>query len=113
MKVALLNPRMRTWSPNMWVPLGLAYIAAALEQAGHDVSILDLDANKVNQLTSNAAGVRLAPRRDWDKITRRRASIEKAHNMLGYQPTMKMETGIRNAYDWIVKNRERIEAAGK
>lgn len=77
-----------------------------------ETTVIDI-ATKVNQLTSNAAGVRLAPRRDWDKITRRRASIEKAHNMLGYQPTMKMETGIRNAYDWIVKNRERIEAAGK
>lgn len=47
-------------------------------------------------------------RRDWDKITRRRASIEKARKVLGYETTMKMNYGIRKAYDWIVENRDKI-----
>ncbi len=48
MKITLLNPRLRTWSPNVYVPLGLGYIAASLEQAGHDVKIIDLNVHRVN-----------------------------------------------------------------
>jgi radical SAM superfamily enzyme YgiQ (UPF0313 family) len=59
MKITLLNPRLKTWSPNAYVPLGLAYIAAALEQAGHDVDIIDLNVHRVKnrrlqQLVSNS-----------------------------------------------------------
>jgi len=55
----------------------------------------------------------LLSRRDWDKITRRRASIEKARKVLGYEPKMKMREGIRRAYDWIVENRDRIEVSAR
>ena len=44
-------------------------------------------------------------RRDWGKITRRRASIEKARRVLDYEPKI----GIKKAFDWIVGNRDRIE----
>ncbi|MCL0069506.1 hypothetical protein M1N85_02235 [Dehalococcoidia bacterium] len=53
------------------------------------------------------------PHRDWDKITRRRASIEKARKVLGYEPKMKMKEGIKRTYDWIIENRGRIEASTK
>ena len=48
MNILLLNPRLRTWSPNVYVPLGLAYIAAVLEQVGHRVEIADLNVRKVS-----------------------------------------------------------------
>jgi len=48
MNIMLLNPRLNTWSPNVYVPLGLAYIAAALEQASYSVEIIDLNVQKVN-----------------------------------------------------------------
>lgn len=48
MKITLLNPRLKTWSPNAYVPLGLGYIAASLEQAGHDVAIIDLNVHRVS-----------------------------------------------------------------
>ncbi len=35
MNIVLINPRLKAWSPNVWVPLGLTYIAAVLEQEGH------------------------------------------------------------------------------
>lgn len=48
MNIVLLNPRLKTWSPNVYVPLGLAYIAAVLEQAGYNVEIIDLNVQRVN-----------------------------------------------------------------
>ena len=66
-------------------------------------------AGMVNELTGNDAGVELVPRRDWDKIIRRRASIEKAGRVLGYQPRTKIQDGIKRVYDWIVENRGDIE----
>lgn len=48
MNILLINPRLKSWSPNIWVPLGVTYIAAVLEQKGHDVEILDLNARQMN-----------------------------------------------------------------
>jgi UDP-glucose 4-epimerase len=67
----------------------------------------------VNEMTGNDKGVELMPRRDWDKITRRRASIEKARKVLGYEPKMAMKDGIKKVYDWIVENLSRIETSAR
>jgi len=48
MNIVLLNPRLKAWSPNVWVPLGLAYIAAVLEPEGYNVGILDLNVERIN-----------------------------------------------------------------
>lgn len=48
MEIVLINPRLKTWSPNVYVPLGLAYVAAVLEQAGHRVKIVDFNAQRVS-----------------------------------------------------------------
>jgi len=48
MNIVLLNPRLKTWSPNIYVPLGLAYIAAVLEQEGYSVEIVDLNVERMN-----------------------------------------------------------------
>lgn len=47
-KITLINPRYKVWSPNLWAPLGLAYIAASLEQAGHKVEIIDINATRIS-----------------------------------------------------------------
>ena len=67
----------------------------------------------VNKLTGNKAGVRMVPRRDWDLISKRRASIAKASKVLGYVPRMKMEVGITRVYDWIKENKDNIAASAK
>lgn len=48
MRITLINPRLRTWSPNIYPPLGLCYIAASLEQAGHEVDIVDMNSHRVS-----------------------------------------------------------------
>ena len=67
----------------------------------------------VNELTGNDRGIQLVARRDWDKITRRRASIAKAKKVLGYEPQMLMKDGIKKVYAWITENRSRIEASAR
>jgi UDP-glucose 4-epimerase len=77
-----------------------------------ETRVIDI-ANMVNQLTKNPAGVEFTTRRDWDKITRRRASIEKAKKALGYEPKMKIQEGVKRVYNWITENRDKIEADAK
>ena len=77
-----------------------------------ETKIIDV-ANMVNEITSNHTGVEFVARRDWDKITLRRASIEKAGKVLGYKPKMKMKEGIKRTYDWIVENRSQIESSAR
>jgi len=76
-----------------------------------ETRVIDI-ANIINQLTSNN-GTSFVQRRDWDKITKRRASIEKARRILGYEPKIDMKTGIKKTLDWILDNKDRIEISAK
>ena len=93
--------------------LRLGIIPAAVGDAFNlasekETKVIDI-ANWVNEITGNKAGIKLTARRDWDQITRRRASREKAGKVLGYEPKMKIEDGIKTVYEWIKANREKIE----
>jgi len=70
-------------------------------------------ATMVNEITGNRSGVEFVPRRDWDKITRRRASIEKAKRVLGYEPKVRIAEGMERTYNWIMENRDRIEEGAR
>ena len=73
-----------------------------------ETKVIDL-ANTINELAGNKSGLKFVERRSWDKITRRRASIEKAKRILGYNPKTNMRSGIRKTVDWFLENREKIE----
>ena len=73
-----------------------------------ETRVIDL-ANWINELAGNDAGVVFKPRRDWDKVVRRKASIEKAKKILGYTPKTDIQAGLKRTYEWILKNRTRIE----
>lgn len=77
-----------------------------------ETRVIDI-ANMVNEVTGNDAGVRLVPRRDWDKIVRRRASIEKARRVLGYEPQTRVKEGIASVHQWVKENQDRIEASDR
>jgi len=79
--------------------------------SGTETRVIDL-ANWINDLTDNN-GVKFVERRKWDKIIKRRASIEKARKILGYEPETDMETGLRKTYEWFKENWEHIEASAK
>ena len=77
-----------------------------------ETRVIDL-ANWINEMTGNKAGIVFKPRRDWDKAIRRRASIEKARRILGYEPKTDMKTGLKKVYEWIKENRDKVEACVK
>ncbi len=77
--------------------------------SGIETSVTEI-ATIVNKVAGNEGNVQYTARRDWDKITKRRASIDKAREVLGYAPTNDMEDGIRQVYDWIIANRDAIVA---
>lgn len=73
-----------------------------------ETRVIDL-AKWINELTGNDAGVVFKPRRDWDKVVKRRASIEKARKVLGYEPKTSIKTGLKKTYEWISGNFERLK----
>ncbi len=75
--------------------------------SGREVTVASLAA-LINELTGNPAGVRYVERRPWDKIIRRRASVEKAGQLLSYRPTVDFETGVRRTWEWFTAHWDQI-----
>lgn len=48
MKMLLINPPIREWAKPNCIPVGLGYIAAVLQQEGHDVEVMDINAFRWN-----------------------------------------------------------------
>ncbi len=74
--------------------------------------VIDM-ANMVNKLTGNEEGIVFAERRNWDVKCRLLSSVEKARKLLGYEPRMKFEDGLKNVHKWFVQNREHIEGCAE
>jgi len=79
--------------------------------SGTETQVITL-ANEINSLTSNN-GVKFVERRDWDKIIRRRASIEKARKLLGYEPKIGIKEGVKKTVDWFLQNGDKIKASAR
>ncbi len=78
--------------------------------SGTETRILDL-ANQINEITGSNAEIEFKPSRDWDSISRRRASIEKAGKLLGYKPKIGLKTGLKRTFDWFLAKSEEIKQA--
>ena len=75
--------------------------------SGKETRIADL-ANMINALTGNQAGVMFYDKRKWDTKSRILASIEKAKDLLGYQPQTPFEKGLNHTLDWFRVNWDAI-----
>ena len=82
--------------------------------SGKEHRVIDL-ANMVNELTGQTlrkldqkrfaeAGVIYVERRDWDVKHRLLSSIEKAKKVLGYEPQMEFEDGLKQVHKWFTGN---------
>ena len=76
--------------------------------SGSETRIIDL-ANMVNAATGNRAGVNYVSRRKWDTKSRLLASIDRARDVIGYEPSTTFEEGLGLTVQWFRENWERIE----
>jgi nucleoside-diphosphate-sugar epimerase len=76
--------------------------------SGSEVNILKM-AEHINELTGNKAGIIRAERRVWDTKKRLLASIDKAKDLLGYEPKMDFEMGLENTIIWFKDNWSNIQ----
>ncbi len=76
--------------------------------SGREVRIGDL-AEMVNRLAGNAAGTTMVGRRKWDTKSRILASLERSSAVLGYEPAMDFERGLRLTVEWFRANWDDID----
>lgn len=67
--------------------------------SGREVKILSL-AERINELTGNKAGILRAERRVWDTKKRLLACVDRAKDILGYEPKMDFEEGLAKTIQW-------------
>jgi UDP-glucose 4-epimerase len=92
--------------------LRAAYFERAVGQemniaSGTEVNILQM-AERINEITGNKAGIVRAQRRVWDTKKRLLASIDRARELLGYEPKMDFDEGLLRTIDWFKENWEQI-----
>jgi nucleoside-diphosphate-sugar epimerase len=80
--------------------------------SGKETRIIDL-ANMVNKLTGNKAGIKFAQRRKWDTKSRLLATIDRARELIGYEPKTPFEEGLKNTIKWFRENWDKVEASAK
>jgi nucleoside-diphosphate-sugar epimerase len=80
--------------------------------SGKETRIIDL-ANMINEATGNTAGIIFAQRRKWDTKSRLLASIDRARQLIGYEPRTSFEEGLKHTIEWFRKNWDRIEVAAR
>lgn len=78
--------------------------------SGIETKVIDL-AEMINKLTDNPSGIKYIPKRDWDKVSRRRASVDKAKALIGYNPKVSVPEGLPSVVQWFRKNMRDIEDA--
>jgi len=76
--------------------------------SGMETNILEM-AELINQLTGNPSGIIRRPHRTWDTKKRLLASIDRAREILGYEPQMPFRQGLENTIDWFRDNWDHIE----
>jgi nucleoside-diphosphate-sugar epimerase len=78
--------------------------------SGRETRIVDL-AQMVNAATGNQAGLRFVARRKWDTKSRLLASVERARDLIGYQPRTVFEDGLPRTIEWFRQHWKQIEAS--
>jgi nucleoside-diphosphate-sugar epimerase len=75
--------------------------------SGAETNILEM-AEMVNRLTGNKAGILRTERRVWDTKKRLLACVDRARELLGYEPRMQFDEGMNRTVQWFKENWEQI-----
>jgi UDP-glucose 4-epimerase len=78
--------------------------------SGVETRIIDL-ANMINEATGNKAGIQFAQRRKWDTKSRLLASVDRARELIGYNPSTPFDEGLQHTIRWFYDNWDRIESS--
>ena len=76
--------------------------------AGCEIGIEEM-AELVNKITGNTAGLIRTDRRKWDTKSRLLASIDKARDLIGYNPGTDFDLGLGATKEWFKKHWDLIE----
>jgi nucleoside-diphosphate-sugar epimerase len=76
--------------------------------SGRETRVLDL-VGHVEEALGVRCKIESIPRRDWDRIVRRCASVERAGAVLGYAPRVSMREGIAATVAWFRAHWPEIE----
>lgn len=77
--------------------------------SGKETRIIDL-AEMINARVGNKAGIKFAAKRKWDTKSRLLASVDRARQLIGYEPQTSFDQGLRHTIDWFKSNWEAIAA---
>lgn len=66
-------------------------------------------AEMINSITGNKAGIKMVGQRKWDTKSRLLASVDKARRLVGYEPQVGFEVGLRDTIAWFQRNWDRVE----
>jgi UDP-glucose 4-epimerase len=80
--------------------------------SGVETKIIDL-ANMINSMTGNEAGISWAERRKWDTKSRLLASIDRARDIIGYNPSTNFQAGLQTTFQWFRENWNQIERSAR
>jgi len=75
--------------------------------SGQEVNILQM-AGRINGLTGNTAGIVRAELRVWDTKKRLLACVDRAKELIGYEPHIEFEEGLARTIQWFRDNWEDI-----
>ncbi|MBW1918441.1 MAG: NAD-dependent epimerase/dehydratase family protein [Deltaproteobacteria bacterium] len=97
--------------------LRAGYFEAAIGQefnlaSGKETRIIDL-AQMINVQVGNGAGITFTERRKWDTKPRLLAAVDRAKQLIGYQPHTTFEAGLQQTIAWFQQNWDQIAAAAR
>ena len=75
--------------------------------SGQEINIMRL-AEQINELTGNKAGIVKTESRIWDTKKRLLACVDRARDLLGYEPKTKFEHGLNFTIKWFRDNWQNI-----
>ena len=75
--------------------------------SGQEINILQM-ANQINELVGNSAGIVQAEPRAWDTKKRLLACVDRAKDLLGYEPRTGFQEGLQATILWFRENWQNI-----
>ena len=96
-------------TPPLWWPSRGQVPAAKMElwAPSKETKIVDM-ATLVNELTGNKSGIIHTEKRKWDTKSRLLANIDRAKELLGYDPQSTFEEGLEQTIQWFRENWDAI-----